>query len=161
MVWLMIALLLLGTILVTIEAVVPGFSIPGILGICCLIGGLIVASTIVDGTALLLLIAGVLVMIVVLVWTVYRSATRGGRISRLLMLGDRTGREEGFNSADDYSAFLGKKGVAVTILRPTGTAEIEGQSVDVVAEGSFIAKGSQVVVTKVEGFRVVVKKLTE
>ena len=64
MVWLMIALLLLGTILVTIEAVVPGFSIPGILGICCLIGGLIVASTIVDGTALLLLIAGVLVMIV-------------------------------------------------------------------------------------------------
>jgi len=161
MVWLMIGLLLLGTILVTIEAVVPGFSIPGILGICCLIGGLVVASTIVDGTALLLMIAGVLVVIVALVWIVYRSATRGGRISKLLMLGDRTGREEGYNSAGDYSSLLGKKGVALTTLRPTGTAEIEGDNVDVVAEGAFIEKGAQVVVTKVEGFRVVVKKLTE
>lgn len=161
MVWLMIALLVLGTILVTIEAVTPGFSIPGILGLCCLIGGLVVASTIVDGTALLLMIAGVLVMIVVLVWIVYRSATRGGRVSRLLMLRDRTGGEEGFNSAIDQSSLLGRKGLAVTTLRPTGTAEIDGQDVDVVAEGAFIEKGSQVVVTKVEGFRVVVKKLAE
>ena len=74
------------------------------------------------------------------------------------MLNTRTGREEGFNSATDQSALLGKKGVTVTTLRPTGTAEIEGEGVDVVAEGAFIEKGSPVVVTKVEGFRVVVRK---
>jgi membrane-bound serine protease (ClpP class) len=158
MLWLMIALLLLGVILVTIEAVTPGLSVPGILGLCSLIAGIFVASTVLNGTALFLLIAGVLVVIVVLIWVVYRSATRGGRVSKLLMLSTRTGREEGFSSASDQSALLGKKGVAVTTLRPTGTAEIEGEGVDVVAEGAFIEKGSPVVVTKVEGFRVVVRK---
>lgn len=161
MLWLMIALLVVGVILVTLEAVTPGFSIPGILGICSLIAGIFVGTTILDGAALFLLIAAVLVLIVVLVWSVYRSATRGGRISRLLMLNTRTGREEGFNSAADQSGLLGKKGMAVTTLRPTGTAELDGEDVDVVAEGAFIEKGSPVIVTKVEGFRVVVKQITD
>jgi len=161
MVWLMIGLLLLGTILVTIEAVTPGFSIPGILGLACLIGGVAVASGILDSTALLLLIAGVLVLIVLLVWIVYRSATRGGRVAKLLMLREKTSKEEGYNSADDKSDLIGKEGVAVTILRPTGIAEINGDNVDVVAEGAFIEKGTPVVVTKVEGFRIVVKKAAE
>lgn len=52
---------------------------------------------------------------------------------------------------------VGKSGTAVTTLRPSGRAEIDGQPVDVVAEGDFIERGQPIVVAEVKGNRVVVR----
>ena len=41
---------------------------------------------------------------------------------------------------------------------PSGTAEIDGRPVDVVSEGAFLPKGTNVRVVTVEGARVVVRK---
>src|SRR5690606_2380192 len=40
--------------------------------------------------------------------------------------------------------YLGKIGVAITPLRPTGVVEIDGERIEVVTEGEFIAAGSRV-----------------
>jgi membrane-bound serine protease (ClpP class) len=52
---------------------------------------------------------------------------------------------------------VGKAGVALTALRPAGTAVFDGKRVDVVSEGTFVPKGEMVKVIAVEGLRVVVR----
>jgi membrane-bound serine protease (ClpP class) len=48
-------------------------------------------------------------------------------------------------------------GIAQTNLRPSGTAMINGQRVDVVTEGPMIEQGAAIKVVAVEGMRVVVR----
>jgi membrane-bound serine protease (ClpP class) len=52
-------------------------------------------------------------------------------------------------------------GTALTQLRPSGTAFINGRRVDVVTEGSFLDKGTPVKVVATEGMRVVVRALSD
>ena len=53
---------------------------------------------------------------------------------------------------------LGAEGIALTTLRPAGTAEINGKRVDVVTDSEYIEHGKSIIVTAVEGMRVVVKE---
>ena len=55
----------------------------------------------------------------------------------------------------------GKDGITVTRLRPAGKALIDGKRFDVVSMGDFIEKDTAVVVTAVEGNRIVVKNRNE
>ncbi|MEM9553259.1 MAG: NfeD family protein [Acidobacteriota bacterium] len=66
--------------------------------------------------------------------------------------------EEGYAShRDPEPGLLGVRGVALTALRPTGKARLDGRRVDVEAVGEWIDKGAPVEVTRqVEG-RVVVR----
>ncbi|HBN78041.1 MAG TPA: hypothetical protein DD473_19975, partial [Planctomycetaceae bacterium] len=57
--------------------------------------------------------------------------------------------------------FVGKQGVASTILRPSGKARFENELVDVVTQGPYIAANSPVEIIEVRGRRVVVRSLPE
>jgi membrane-bound serine protease (ClpP class) len=61
----------------------------------------------------------------------------------------------------EHPALLGKEGIATTDLRPAGKALIEQRRYDVVSTGSYIARNSKVVVSKVDGNRIVVKEISE
>jgi membrane-bound serine protease (ClpP class) len=52
---------------------------------------------------------------------------------------------------------LGSEGKATTDLRPSGTASINGRRYDVVSNGEYISKDTIIIVTAVNGNRVVVK----
>jgi membrane-bound serine protease (ClpP class) len=52
---------------------------------------------------------------------------------------------------------IGMRGLALTDLRPAGTAEIAGRRLDVVTGGAWIGKGRPVRVVDVEGSRIVVE----
>ena len=58
----------------------------------------------------------------------------------------------------DREDLQGRSGVALTDLRPSGLAEIDGARRDVVAAGRFIEKGSRIIVTRVRGHRIVVEE---
>ncbi len=76
-----------------------------------------------------------------------------------LALRSSLSKTDGVVSYDEKLAdYLGKQGVALTDMRPAGTAKIEGERVDVVTRGDYIEKGDAVEVSRVEGGRVVVKK---
>ena len=65
-----------------------------------------------------------------------------------------------FGSAPDNDLrWLGKKGRASSALRPAGIAEIEGERVDVVSDGEMIDAGQFVEVTRVDGNRIVVRRI--
>lgn len=65
---------------------------------------------------------------------------------------------KGFVSSSlDLKGLKGKKGVAVSVLRPAGKVKIEGHLVDALSEGTFIRAGKPVVVEKAEAGYVVVR----
>jgi membrane-bound serine protease (ClpP class) len=52
-------------------------------------------------------------------------------------------------------------GRAITPLRPAGTAELGDSRIDVVTDGEFIGKDSVIEVHKVEGARVIVRRVRQ
>lgn len=62
------------------------------------------------------------------------------------------------SGAPEGAALPGRRGRAVTTLRPAGRAEIDGRMVEVATEGEYIDRGVEVVVDRVEGMRVIVRR---
>ncbi|NQU65653.1 MAG: serine protease [SAR324 cluster bacterium] len=54
--------------------------------------------------------------------------------------------------------YIGKQGVAVTDLRPSGIAVIAKERLDVVTEGQYLAKDSPLIVTSVTGNQIIVEE---
>ncbi|RPI72927.1 MAG: nodulation protein NfeD, partial [Ignavibacteriales bacterium] len=54
---------------------------------------------------------------------------------------------------------IGTEGIALTDLRPAGSADINGTRYDVVADWQFIERGKKIKVLRVEGIKVVVKEV--
>ena len=53
----------------------------------------------------------------------------------------------------------GQTGTAITLLRPSGKADIDGQRYDVVTQGDFVPKGSRIRVATIKGTRIVVVRM--
>ena len=157
--WLMALLFILGAVLIAIEFMMPGFGIAGTIGIISLLVGIVIASQVVTLPVLLGMIVIVLLLIAGLLIWAYRSAVKGGRISKTLLLNSRLDSEQGYTSFRNEEELLGMEGVTLSLLRPAGQADIGGRRVDVVTEGEFIPKGVRVKVIKVEGFRIVVERV--
>lgn len=76
-----------------------------------------------------------------------------------LSLKNRLSSKEGVVSqALNLKTFLNKKGKAVTTLRPSGTALIEGKRLDVVTNGDYIEAQTPIIVTGVTGNQIIVTK---
>ena len=70
------------------------------------------------------------------------------------------GSEKGYHSAikEDYSEYLGQTGVALTALRPTGTAMINNKRLDVISVENFIDIDTPIQVVGVNGTKVTIEK---
>jgi membrane-bound serine protease (ClpP class) len=55
--------------------------------------------------------------------------------------------------------WLHKYGHAMSVLRPAGIAMIEGARVDVVSDGEMIEAGERIQATRVDGNRIVVRRV--
>lgn len=76
-----------------------------------------------------------------------------------MILFDKSGNEQGYVSNVNRTDLLGKEGIALTMLRPSGTAIINNERLDVVTEGGFVDQNRKIKVIKVEGVRIVVREL--
>jgi membrane-bound ClpP family serine protease len=62
-------------------------------------------------------------------------------------------------SRQKNARLVGKSGLCITPLRPSGTIEIdEGERLDVVSSGEFIEKGEQVTIDECSSTRIVVSR---
>ena len=61
--------------------------------------------------------------------------------------------------ADEVKDWIGREGVAQTVLRPAGMALVGGKRIDVEAESGMIESGSLIKIVAVQKNRLVVKKL--
>jgi len=147
---LVVTLIIIGGLLLLAETILPGL-VAGALGLCCLVGAVAYAYTDlgapVGHVVLLTVIVGLCVGIVC--WFKYFPTSRLAKpyISQATIGDVNTTRTD----------LLDLSGVAKTTLRPSGTAVINGENVDVVTEGSLIEPGTPLRVVAVEGLRVVVR----
>jgi len=100
--------------------------------------------------ALSLVVAGLVMLL--LLRSVMRASgrSRGVVLNAALAGGDASNGEE--------AELLGEEGVSTSPLRPAGIALIHGQRRDVVTEGEYVPLGERVVVTRVDGNRIVVRR---
>lgn len=150
-----IILLLLGIALIVAELFVPG-GILGILGIGAILVSLFMSGYDIGQMSISVGIAFLVAVIASIILLRRIGMDKG--VFRHIILKDSTSTELGYVSYSNRSELVDKEGIAVTSLRPSGIADIEDERVDVVSDGSFIDKGSQIKVVKVEGVRVVVRE---
>ncbi|MDO5423818.1 MAG: NfeD family protein [Eubacteriales bacterium] len=151
-----ILLLVAGFILVGIEIVLPGFSVPGVSGIICLVVGVfLLADTVTEGVFITIAVLALLgILMAVLLWLLSK-----GKLRTPLILKEEQNREEGYLSSSDLNYLLNKKGYAVTDLRPAGVGNIDEIKFDVMSEGNYISKGAEIQIIKVEGSKLVVREI--
>jgi membrane-bound serine protease (ClpP class) len=94
---------------------------------------------------------------IVLLFLLARFLPKSNLFKRFI-LSEEEKAASGYTSRSNLSELLGAEGVALTTLRPAGTAEFNGKRVDVVTESEYIENGKPVIVTAVEGMRVVVRE---
>ncbi len=144
-----VTLLILGAVLLFLETLLPGF-VAGTVGFLCLLGAVVLGyrESVPTGN-LILVIVFIGLVIGVFVWLKYFPESR---IAKKYISQSSVG-ELGV----DRPELLHGTGTALTQLRPSGTANINGQRVDVVTEGGLIERGTAVKVVAVEGSRIVVR----
>ncbi|MFJ7927889.1 nodulation protein NfeD [Peribacillus sp. NPDC096622] len=153
-----LAMFIIGVILVLIEFFIPG-GIIGLLGFTAIVGSLFLATgDPVHMTISLLIAVTVSILVFILLVKVFGKQMK---FFRKMILTDATKTEQGYVSNPNRLDLLGAEGKALTDLRPSGTALVKEERVDVVSEGSFISKGSTIIIVKVEGSRVVVREIPD
>lgn len=150
--------IVVGIGLLIVEMFMPGFGIPGISGLALLAASIYFTWTMHGMMAALFLALAELVIVGLTIWLSLRSASKGKLSKSPLILKGSQSQAEGFVATDEYNRYLGKTGVTTTVLRPAGIADFDGERINVVSEGEFIAKGASVIVREVEGARVMVEE---
>ena len=154
-----------GVILLIVEIfVIPGFGIAGITGLLLMVTGLFLALigsfelvTLDNLTDPLYTLAGAFVGFFVLAWAMYRYLPNSSRFRRFSLMGESiTGKAT--TGIDEITAgsIIGREGSVTSTLRPAGVVSIDGRDFDVVSEEGLIRSGETVVVSRVEGRRIVV-----
>ena len=165
-----ILIFIIGLILLGIEIfAIPGFGITGILGIIFIVTGLslsmignvglnfegVSASNLANAFSIVTLAS-----FLALVGSFYfsRKLFTSKRFGSLA-LDTVQNKSDGFTSANILlDEMVGKQGIALTILRPSGNIMIDNELYDAVSQSSYIEKGEKVVVVKHDKMQLVVRK---
>lgn len=153
-----------GLVLLMVEMfVTPGFGVVGILGVGALLGGL--GLSLVGAGATWEVVVEAAWRVVISLIFAAGAALVALRFLPRLSFGRRLVLEGGLSAKQGYASapetdqrWVGKRGTAVSTLRPAGVADLEGERVDVVSDGEFIEAGERIEVSRVDGNRVVVRR---
>ncbi len=151
-----IILFIVGIVLVLLEFVLPG-GIIGLIGLGAILMSFFLAGSSMMVISISLLIAFVATIVVSIVFV----KVFGKRLHafKKIILFDSTNTESGYVSNKNREDLIGKQGIALTTLRPSGTAIINNERLDVVTQGNYIEKNTKIEVIKTEGSRIVVREV--
>jgi membrane-bound serine protease (ClpP class) len=154
-----------GLVLLAVEVfLIPGFGVTGALGIAALLGALALSMTGPGDTATVIVQAVMRIVIALSVsllasLVLLRFLPKLPFARRLILQTDLGSGPEHGSAPETDLRWLGKQGLAASQLRPAGIAEIEGERVDVVADGVLIEAGERIEVMRVDGNRIVVRRV--
>ncbi|PIZ69231.1 MAG: peptidase, partial [Candidatus Marinimicrobia bacterium CG_4_10_14_0_2_um_filter_48_9] len=158
-------IIVVGLTLLGLEVfVIPGFGVAGIAGIAILMYGLFRAMIPEIPTQLeinralvgvLISLIGAIVGSVLLIKNIGKT-----KFWHKVSLQAAELKTEGYSSTLGLEGLVGSTGVALTTLRPAGTAILNGQRLDVVTLGDYIEKDTKIEVVRVDGNRIFVRAAT-
>lgn len=151
-----IILLVAGFVLAAVELTMPGFGLPGISAIVCLIAGIfLLADTIEEG----ILITVVVIVVLGILLTIIMGLLTKRKLKSPIILDTDVKAEDSYLNSSDLEYLVHREGVAVTDLRPAGKGNFDGIDLDVSSDGSYIERGTPVVIDRVSEKRLIVKRL--
>jgi membrane-bound serine protease (ClpP class) len=162
-----ILLFALGVILLIVEIfVIPGFGVPGILGVLLVVFSL--GASLIGNVGLSF---PEQTEVTRAVWTMaltlsasfgaiamFARAVPDRRAFGFLVLRDSLTETDASSDEEEYKLLLGQEGIAKSPLRPSGVVDFSGRRMDVQTLGDFIESGEKVVVKQVNGHRVLVER---
>jgi membrane-bound serine protease (ClpP class) len=153
--WTEIIIFVIGLILLGIEALAPGFGLPGISGIVMIVVGIILAMDNVQYAIMSLSIAIIISTFlgIILVRKGYNS-----KLFKRVILDNMLMSNKGYVSSSDRSDLIGKEGRTLTDHRPSGFSIIEDQKYDTISDEGFISKETEIIVSKVEGSKIIIRR---
>lgn len=148
-----IFLFVAGFVLVGVEMVLPGFGVPGISGIACLVGGiLLTAKNVEQGLTITVIVVAALAVMLTIAMIVLK------KVKSPIILEDELKADQGYLNASDLEYLVGKEGVASTDLKPAGKCNIDGIEFDVRAEGHYIEKGTKICISRIHENTIMIKE---
>jgi membrane-bound serine protease (ClpP class) len=138
--------------------VLPGHGISGITGSALILASIVLAfgsGVWVLGleTTSISLVLSILIFMYLLKWL------PDSAFGRKLAFAGTQEVAEGYVTATAPTHLVGKEGVAESMLRPAGVAVVDGKRYQVQTEGDFVPPQTKVVVQRVEGATIVVKRV--
>jgi membrane-bound serine protease (ClpP class) len=151
----LILFLVAGVFLIAIEIMlVPGFTYFGLSGIISLVIAIILAflnyST---SVALGIMSVSIFVVIAFFIWFFKKGINRG-----FALKGSEKAEDGYLSYQENYQQFINKSGIAHSPLRPAGIVIIDGTKLSAVSQGDYIDAGEAILVLKVEGTKLIVRK---
>lgn len=164
-----ILLFVVGVVLLILEIfLIPGFGLFGILGIIFIVIGLAMSLVLNDFFDLSVtggekLTQSILLVLVSMVVSIVLSVIFGGNILKSglfqrLVLKDEQQSKDGYQVMKPNIELLGQFGFAKTDLRPSGKIEIAGTWYEAVSNDGYIENGTDIVVSKIENYNLVVRR---
>ena len=167
-----ILIFLAGLILIAVEIfAIPGFGVAGIAGITLMLAGLTLSmvENVEPGTfnydfskvirAFFIVVISFTVSIILSIVLTKQLFNTNFSIGSKLALAKTQDSSEGYSSASEsYKSMLNKTGKAMTILRPSGKVEIDGDMYDATALTGFIENGEEIEVVNYQTGQLFVKK---
>ena len=149
--------LVIGLVMLVIELFTPGIGAAGATGLVALIAVVVMQLGWGNPRVALYIVAITLLVIILgIIWLI-RSMQRGKLSKSFLVLREQSDGASVPEVASARQNLVDKTGVAISALRPSGIAEIDGRRVDVLAAGAFLEKGTRVRVVKAEGMHILVQ----
>ena len=150
-----IIVLVLGIVLVGIEFYLPGFGFPGIFGCLCVLAGIFLTGRDTSERLTVGIITIVIVAVMLLVSVILFSS---GKLKSPIRLETDLQGKDLFLEEKDMEYLIGKKGVAVSDLRPAGKGEFDGVLLDVESSAYYIKKDASLIITEIRNNKIIVKE---
>ena len=148
-----LVLSILGIAFLIAELFLPGFGVSGICGVLCLIAVCVIQFLTAKPLAAILVTAVLGLILIVFM----RSMKNGVLFRSPIVLKERIEADAVKPSTGTLEHLLGKTGTAITPLRPSGIALIDGQRYSVESQATFIDKDSEITVLSVDGTKITVR----
>jgi len=156
--WVAIGLAVAGVAAVIVEMFVPALGLIGAGGLAAIVASIVMVYR-EFGTLVGSIYLGAAIIVLPVLFVLYFRYLPRTFVGKRLIQQDVQDREAGYSSytAEKYDGLVGKEGMALTVLRPVGTVLIDGNKYSAVTAGEFVERDQPIVVSKVEGSRIVVR----
>jgi len=156
--WVAIGLAVAGVAAVIVEMFVPALGLIGAGGLAAIVASIVMVYR-EFGTLVGSIYLGAAIIVLPVLFVLYFRYLPRTFVGKRLIQQDVQDRETGYSSytAEKYDGLVGKEGVALTVLRPVGTVLIDDNKYSAVTAGEFVERDQPIVVSKVEGSRIVVR----
>ena len=150
-----IIVLIIGILLIGVEFYLPGFGFPGIAGIIFTAAGVFLTGRSFQERVIVGVVAIVIIAVMLVISIVIFSSKKVK--SPIKLDADLQGKNL-FIDEKDMEYLIGKKGIAITDLKPAGKGEFEGIKFDILSANYYIKKDSAIVITEVKNNRIIVEE---